>query len=252
MAAPLAIFTADSNEAALVRRLFQVQQSVATPVGPLWQGTRHGQAVLILQSGPGPARAAQAAAWLCRDRALAGVLSVGFAGGLRADLATGDALLCTRLLAQGLEAVTLQPDARLSHLAAMAVAQAGVVSHAGPLLTVRTLLTQATRKEVIGRLSGAMAVDMESHSIGQQAVEHGVPFAVLRTIFDTAREDFTLPVSEWTTVEGNIQHGRLALSVLTRPWLYYRLPHWGWAAFVAGRHLQRWLRHFFLLLQQGA
>jgi hypothetical protein len=31
-----------------------------------------------------------------------------------------------------------------------------------------------------------------------------------------------------------------------------QLPHWWWGSQVAGRHLQRWLQYFFLLLSQGA
>lgn len=252
MACPVAILTACGHEAALVRRLLYQRRHVASPAGRLWQGQLHDQPVLLLQCGIGAARACQAVAWLCQYIELAGVLSVGFAGGLQVDLTTGDALLCTRLLAEETEEVTFTPDARLAHIAAMAIAQTTVVSYAGPLLSTTSVIGYAAVKQVIGRLSGALAVDMESYSIGQTARQHAVPFAVLRTIFDTANEDFTLPAAGCTTAMGDLQPSKLAGCLVAQPWLCLKMPHWWHASRVAGHHLQRWLQHFFLLLAQGA
>jgi adenosylhomocysteine nucleosidase len=47
-------------------------------------------------------------------------------------------------------------------------------------------------KEHLGRLSGAIALDMESAAIGSVARAQGVPFAVIRTVSDVAREDLPL------------------------------------------------------------
>lgn len=252
MAAPVAILAACSHEAVLVRRLLHKRQDSMSPVGRLWQGTLHDRAVLLLQCGIGAARACQAVTWLCQHFTLAGMLSVGFAGGLQGDLGTGDALLCTQLLAEETEEVTLTPDARLTHIAAMAIAQTTVVSHTGPLLSTTSVIAYAAVKQVVGRLSGALAVDMESYSIAQTARHYAVPFTVLRTIFDTAKEDFTLPSTGSTTATGDVQPSRLAGCFIAQPWLCLSIPRWWWASRVAGHHLQHWLQHFFLLLGQGA
>jgi nucleoside phosphorylase len=208
----------------------------------------------------GPERAAQAVLWLRQHYQLAGVLSVGFAGGLQADLATGDALLVTNIRTLSDtpvrvdrdEDVVLQPDARLAHIAAMAVAQAAIVSHAGTLLNTTAVVAQAAAKQDLGRRSGALAVDMESYSVGHVAAHSHIPFAVLRTIFDTANETFSFPVTTCTTAAGSVRPLRLVGCLACQPGLLGQLPHWGWAYHVAGRHLQRWLQHFFLLLSQGA
>src|SRR5712691_4103819 len=146
MAGHTAIITACAHEAALVRRRLRVQRCTSGAAGVLWQGSLHGQEVVLLQCGMGPERAAQAVLWLGQHYRLTGILSVGFAGALQADLTTGDALLVTQMLAQGempcttsrAEDVGLRPDARLAHIAAMAVAQAAVVSHTGTLLSTTT------------------------------------------------------------------------------------------------------------------
>ncbi len=252
MAGSLAILTACAHEAQLVRRALQDQRQLSCEVGSLWQGTVHRQEVTLLQCGMGAARAAQGVRWLHKHAHLTGVLSVGFAGGLQADLGVGDALLSTHVFAQDIDAPILHPDARLAHVATMAVAQTAIVSHAGTLLSTTAVLAQAAVKQMVGRLSGALAVDMESYSVGQTATTCQLPFAVLRTIFDPVHEDFALPVATCTTVTGSLQPVRLAGCLCAQPWLLSKLPYWWWASRVAGRHLQQWLQAFFLLVEQGA
>ena len=260
MAGHIAIITACAHEAALVRRRLRVQQQATGTAGLLWQGVMHQQNVVLLQCGMGPERAAQAVLWLEQRYQLAGLLSVGFAGGLQAELRSGDALLVTHILAQDDVTRTtdlavdsgIRPDARLAHIAAMAVAQAAVVSHAGTLLSTTAVVAQAAAKQALGQQSGALAVDMESYSVGQMAAQSHVPFAVLRTIFDASHENMSLPVAACTTANGSLQPLRLFGCLACRPWLLLQLPHWWWASQLAGRHLQRWLQYFFLLLSQGA
>src|SRR5215470_8192762 len=175
MAGHIAIITACAHEAALVRRRLRVQQQAGSACGPLWQGGIHQQNVVLLQCGMGPERAAQAVLWLGQHYQLAGVLSVGFAGGLQAELARGEAVLVTKIVvpcdtpetAGGAVDMGIRPDARLAHVAAMAVAQAAVVSHTGTLLSTPTVVAQAVAKRDMGQCSGALAVDMESYSVGQ-------------------------------------------------------------------------------------
>src|SRR2546430_13826104 len=100
MAGHTAIIRARDYEADLVRRRLHVQQQAIGPAGLVWQGVMHQQEVVLLQCGMGPERAPQAVLWLGQHYQLAGVLSVGFAGALQAELRPGDALLVTHILAQ--------------------------------------------------------------------------------------------------------------------------------------------------------
>lgn len=260
MAGHMAIITAGAHEAALVRRALRVQRQHTSAAGVLWQGTLYNQEVLLLQCGMGPERAAPAVLWLGQHYQLGGVLSVGFAGALQAELVRGAAILVTKILAPcdtpgsagGAAHVGLRPDARLAHIAAMAVAQTAVISHTGTLLSTPTVVAQAATKRAMGRRSGALAVDMESYSVGQAAAQRQLPFTVLRTIFDTADEPMTFPVTTCLTPAGALRPWRLVGCLACQPGLWLQLPHWWRTSYVAGRHLQRWLQHFFLLLSQGA
>src|SRR5262249_49142368 len=114
------------------------------------------------------------------------------------------------------------------------------------------VIAQAAAKRDMGQRSGALAVDMESYGIGQAAAQHHLPFAVLRTIFDTADDNLALPITTCFTSDGSLQPWRLLGYLVNHPGLWRQLPHWWWTSYVAGRHLQRWLQYFFLLLSHGA
>jgi len=260
MAGHMAIITACAHEAVLVRRRLHVQQHTTGTAGRVWRGVLQQQEVVLLQCGMGPERAAQGVLWLGQHYQLVGVLSVGFAGGLQAELRAGEALLVTHIGVEGDRARPasravdgrIRPDARLSHIAAMAVAQAAVVSHTGMLLSTSTVIAQAAAKQALGQQSGALAVDMESYSIGQMAAQRHIPFAVLRTIFDAAHENMPFPVLACTTADGFLRPLPLVGYLACHPPLLGQLPHWWWASQVTGRHLQRWIGFFFLPLGRGA
>ncbi len=258
MSEPLAILAACAHEARLVRTcLTAVQHPTATQAGRLWHGRLSTQQILLMQCGIGPQRVTQAVTWLVEHYALSGLLSVGFAGGLQPELTTGDGLLVTAVHEQcqtmaKASSTALQPDPRLGHIAAMALAQSAVLGHTGSLISLPALLWQATAKQHLGQHTGALAADMESYRLGQMARQYRLPFAIVRTIFDPATEDLTFPVEPCMTSTGDLQAGRLGHYLLQHPLLMRELPHWWWQSRTAGRQLQRWVKHFFILLCQGA
>jgi hypothetical protein len=74
------------------------------------------------------------------------------------------------------------------------------------MVSVTTVLCRATDKQQVSRSAGAIALDMESAAIGTVARAHGVPFAVIRTVSDTADEDLPLDFNQflkpWGWVRG--------------------------------------------------
>lgn len=208
-----------------------------------------------MQSGMGALRATQAATWLAARYPLRALVSVGFAGGLHADLDTGHGLLVTTLQEASCASSAphpIQPDARLSHIAAMALAQAALVGHSGGLVSVPEVMALATAKQHLGQQSGALAVDMESYSLGQVARQCQLPFLTLRVIFDPVNEDMTFPVSQCMTAAGTLRAAALGAYLMRQPRFLTHLPRWWWQAQHAGRQLQRWMQYFFILLSQGA
>jgi adenosylhomocysteine nucleosidase len=254
----LGIVAACEPEAALVRRHLHLQYTHATPAGRLWRGETYGQAIVLLRSGMGAERATGAATWLVQHHPLHGLLSIGFAGGLQASLATGDSLLPQQVLhlcsvtprdsTARMPAVPTHTD--LARLASLAANQAQLRQHCGTLVSVPAVLTEAAAKHQLGQLSGALAVDMESYSISQVALVHGVPFMTLRTIFDPCHEDIPFQAEHFMAVDGTVQPGRALYYLLSHPrTLLHIVPTW-YKVRRAGRSLAAWLHHFLPLLNQ--
>jgi adenosylhomocysteine nucleosidase len=255
----LGLVTAFEHEAILVRRRMHPRHRQMTPVGTLWHGGLHGHDVVLLRGGMGPERAVQATTWLVQSYPLWGVISVGFAGGLQASLDTGDAVLAQMIFSGSVQpaATTLaqtevvKPNARLVRIAAIAAMRAALVTHCGSLVSVAEVVSYAAAKARLGQCSGALAVDMESYSVGQIAAAHNLPFVTLRTIFDTHADDVPLQVERFATPDGVLQSRRVVWCLIRQPRLLSRmLPLWRKAR-IAGKHLEVWLQHFLPLLGES-
>jgi hypothetical protein len=132
----------------------------------------------------------------------------------------------------------------------MAATQAGLVQHQGMVLSSPSLVPQLIDKQKLGRQSGAVAVDMESHCLGGLAAAYDLPFATLRTIFDTSYESLEFPADRFTTVDGRLNLSGVLGYVVQHPRALARFPSLWHKARVAGRHLDIWLLSFLSLLSQ--
>jgi len=248
--ARLGIVAATEAEAAWVRRRLDRKVKTVSADGVLWHGVLLDLQVTLLRCGLGPDRAAAGLHWLIRQCRLWGVLSVGFAGGLKSHLATGDAVLATCIRATDSGARCITPAAEWAQHAAAAASRAGLVQHQGMLLSSPSLVPQSIDKQELGRQSGAVAVDMESHCLGCLAAAYHLPFATMRTIFDTSHDSLELPVSRFTTVDGRLNLSGVLGYVVQHPRALTRFPSLWYKSRVAGRHLDIWLFHFLTLLSQ--
>ncbi len=249
----LGIVVASAPEAAWIQALLHAPEKFSSPAGPVWQGLLGSQPVTLLRCGAGPERAAQGAAWLHQQGSLCGLLSAGFAGGLSPALATGDAILPTHLLAwPSAPALSLcMPAPSWRQWAVEAAAQAQLVGHSGALVSTATVIQQACAKQRLGKQLAALAVDMESYSLGQAALAAGLPFFPLRTVFDTATEECFLPPEVVLTISGSLRPVALSVFLARHPRLLSRMPALRRQAQCAGQALQRWLAAFVRRLQGG-
>ena len=248
--ARLGIVAATESEAAWVRRRLDRKTKTVGADGVLWHGVLLDLEVTLLRCGMGPDRAAAGLHWLMRQCPLWGVLSVGFAGALRPHLATGDAVLATRICAADSATRCIMPDAEWTELAAAAATQAELVQHPGMLLSSTSLVPQSIDKQKLGRQYGAVAVDMESHRLGCLVAAYQLPFATLRTVFDTSHDSLEFPVGRFTTVDGRLNLRGVLGYVVRHPRSLTRFPSLWHKSRVAGRHLDTWLLHFLTLLRQ--
>jgi nucleoside phosphorylase len=161
----------------------------ASPGGDSW---------LLLQSGPGPTRAAAAAA-RALDAGARLLVSFGFAGALDAALVSGTVLAPRRVLAEGAAPLVVSPR---WHARVAALADEFPLA-SGDLLTVPAALESPAAKRAAARASGAMAVDMESAAVAGAAASAGVPFVALRVVVDTLDDALPRGAEQWIDEQGN-------------------------------------------------
>lgn len=152
---------------------------------------------LVVQSGPGGARAADAAARALSTGATA-LVSWGLAGGLDAALAPGAVVAPRRILRYDGEPLAVDPALHAS-LAALADEFA---FHHGDLLSVPAALESPAEKRAAAVATRAVAVDMESAAIAVVAARARVPFVALRVVVDGVADALPRGAEQWIDAQG--------------------------------------------------
>src|SRR5580704_5117951 len=142
-----------------------------------------------------------------------GVVSFGVAGGLSPDLAPGTCVIGSAIVsgANRMKRVSTHDDWSQSLLQAMP----GAVR--GPLYGSPGPVTNPRAKAALYRTTGAIAVDMESHTVGDAAAAHGLPMAAIRVIADPAARALPPSVLAALRPNGAVDISALIWSVLKRP-----------------------------------
>jgi len=130
--------------------------------------------------GIGPRRAATLCAEFERGARPGGVALLGWAGGLRDDLAVGDIVIADRALSAG------RSDVNCLALPLPGTARV----HRGPMLTADHVVAAPAAKRAAAAC-GALAVEMEAYPLAAWAAQREVPFVHDRVILDTVED--TLP-----------------------------------------------------------
>jgi hopanoid-associated phosphorylase len=107
------------------------------------------------------------------------IISFGVAGGLAPNLVPGDCVVASAII----DYPALRPTDPLwsGKLADMIP---GALH--GPIVGVNSVVSDPADKSRLHALTGAVAVDMESHLVGRLAASHGLAFAAVRVIIDPA------------------------------------------------------------------
>jgi adenosylhomocysteine nucleosidase len=166
----------------------------------------------VIQSGPGPERAASAATAALAAGA-SGLLSFGLAGALRAELEPGAVLLPRRVRSVAGNAFDADPEWH-AELAA-AVRNLGLAPSLDDLLSVPSALTSVAGKAKAAA-GGAAAADMESAAIAAVAARAGARFVALRVVVDAAGDELPADVERWIDERGERRIGA-ALSAALNP-----------------------------------
>jgi hopanoid-associated phosphorylase len=159
--------------------------------------------------GMGEEAARQAAAGLKAGGAAA-LMSFGFAGALDSSLRPGDLVLPETVHAGYSMPVDLDWRFRLRQMLPASLNVSG-----GMLVTSKQMLSSASAKLQLARITGARAVDMESGAVAEAAADAKLPFLAVRVISDAV--EFSPPPALLAAIrpDGSADLARL-LSLLLR------------------------------------
>ncbi|HEX6996966.1 MAG TPA: hypothetical protein VF322_02405 [Gammaproteobacteria bacterium] len=175
---------------------------------------RTGPRVVLVQSGPGEARAA-AAAGTALAAGVRALVSFGLAGGLAADVRPGRLLLPREVVTPDARRFAVDPHWH----ARLAGALASTTVDDRPLLAAAGVVASADEKRRAAAL-GAAGADLESGAIAAAAARAGVPFAVIRAVADGPGDDLPADVSAWVGADGETRLARVLVAALRpRNWL---------------------------------
>ena len=215
-ALPLAVFTALSWESAAVRAALHRPRREDKRV---WRGMAGRREVVVMTGGIGPRRT-RSALERFHDTPLSAVVSVGCAGALRADLMSGQLVLAPDVQMYTADSPTqlkrfpTHPD--FLNQTRAGAARAGISVADGPLFSSPRMLLSSQEKAHYGRLTQAIAVEMESGVHAMFAQDRELPFLPLRVILDPL--GMSLPaLTGLTTPEGDTRPLKAASLMLTQP-----------------------------------
>ncbi|MDH4192555.1 MAG: hypothetical protein OEV70_00165 [Nitrospirota bacterium] len=207
--------------------------------------------VLLIQTGIGPEKARSITRKVLESESWDVVISTGFAGALNhspiGSLVIGQEVL----LGQYADLLSDSEPQRIAchpewvHTSLNIKLTGPYPLQGGRFVTMDRVLTQASQKQILGKRTGAVAVDMESGAIGQVAQQYGIPFLIVRAISDGVNEDLPVDFNLFLKPSGWVGGVR---QVLSTPqcwkgfWRLYR------NSMQAGLQLSRFFEKFFATL----
>ncbi len=154
---------------------------------------------------------------LLAERAVPGcsaVLSFGIAGGLDPDLAAGDVVVATGVVAGGMR----WPAHRtLAEVLAGSLSAGGVGVTLADIAGVDAPLLDTAAKASARRETGAAVADMESHVAAEFAARHGLMFAGLRIVCDPAARSMPAMVAKALRPDGGVDRYAVLTDLLRKP-----------------------------------
>ena len=150
--------------------------------GPVHSLTIHGLPVHVTVAGVGAENACREAHRMVDQFRVAGLVSIGFAGGLADFLRPGDIVSANCVVDQSTgERFECSPN--------LWPLETG---YQGGLLCAAEVICSAEEKRSLAGQWGAVAVDMESAGVARAAAERGVAFAALKAVTDTSSQSISI------------------------------------------------------------
>jgi adenosylhomocysteine nucleosidase len=200
------------------------------PVGFARRARRGGDRWLMAANGAGPAHAAAAVRVGAEREKIDVVASVGFCGGLDADLRAGEIVVADRVEAPAFGESFTTADRIVPH-----------EGRRGSIISIDRFVQTPEEKRRL-RASGGVAVEMEAAGVAREARGLGLPFVSVRVVTDEAEEGFIIDYSQARDASGRFRRGRIVGLALRRPWRAFpELARFWWRARLASEALGEFL-----------
>lgn len=219
----IAIFFALSQEIASLKPQVNILKKIRYAHSTFYQSEFCGFPVTLVQTGIGK-KVYDAIQQLSKRFRIQLMISSGFAGSVNPKVGIGDLVIGKRVLYSSqdefegeIKIDSIIPcDTSIADLALKPNSTNNFKSHYGDILSVNGIIHESAAKKSIGNQTSAIAVDMESFAIAEQASAMGIPFIAARAISDGADEDMKI-YENMVTECGNVSIPATTCYLFSRP-----------------------------------
>jgi len=210
-----AILAAVSEEIAGIKQAMNISDRIRLGKSEAWPGKWQGKSIVLVRTGVGKQRAAEAALQTIEQFSPDRLLSIGYAGGLVPELEVSDLIVAEQIVDVESSAEFV-PDQQWLHLAQNTSASENYKVISGKLVTADKVIHSPLDKKEFGERFSAQAVEMETSAIAKVATDNNLPFLSVRAISDSVDQEI-LDSSSFLGSDGEISKLKAGWYVLTHP-----------------------------------
>lgn len=203
----IAIIGAIKDEIAGVKKQMQIDDTFRWHTGNAFVGTWQERPIVLVRSGMGQDSARKALAEVADRFSLERVYSIGYAGALDASLQVGELVVADNVV---------HYDTLKSIALDQALPPKSSDVRRGTLLTVDEVVATPPEKKALQEKYSAVAVDMETYALAEEAEARNLPFVSIRAVTDTAQQEL-IDCSQLVAEDGDVSKLKASWHILTHP-----------------------------------
>ena len=200
---------------------------------PAWSFQAFGNSVTLIRSGIGIRKAA-GAALAAADLQPAAIVSAGFCGSLSPGVAVGEVFLAETLYRYSSGSLSCALTAGSNFTGSI-----GSGLRKGTFITSDEIIGKDRLYPLLPDPSAMNMLDMESFAVAETCYAHGIDFAAIRSVSDTADQDPSRLFRQVSDYDHNIRMAQVALSLIKKPSILPELLLLSKNAAIAGRSLAK-------------